>query len=176
MKFSILFSLFLLNACSYSLGYKPATLLGKYKEVRVKLFNNHTQYAGIESVFTDNLISKFHLENRKIIQDFAPIELQANILSVQVSPVSRGNVNSVILITEYRVIIKLKVVLQERWSEKTLWTKTLQKEASYIPPQISISELSSVSSFYNNSALKLAFADLAKVVASDIYTSLSDRF
>lgn len=176
MKFSILFSFFFINACSYSLGYKPAVLLGKYKEVRIKLFNNQTQYTGLESIFTNNLITRINLGNKKLIQDFAPIELQANIVSAKVSPISRGNVGSVVLVTEYRVFVEIKVNLKQRWSEKILWSKTFYRETSYIPPQISISELSSVSSFYNKSALQLAFSDIANVMASDVYTALTDRF
>lgn len=176
MKFSILFFLFFLNACAYSLGYKPAVLLDKYDKVRIKLFKNQTQYTGLESIFTDKLITRLNLGNKKLIQNFAPVELQAHIVSVKVSPVSRGSINAIILITEYRVLVELKVNLKEILSKKILWSKTFFRETSYIPPQISISELSAVSSFYNNSAMELAFVDIAKAVASDIYTALTDRF
>lgn len=176
MRFSILFFFFLLKACSYSLGYTPALLLGKYKEVQIKLFENRTQHTGIEAIFTNQLIGRFNLGNKHLIQDFSPVELNTTISSVEVLPISRGGVNSVVLVTEYRVLVKLNVTLQERWSEKVLWSKLITREASYIPPQISISELSRVSSFYNNSALRLVLLDIAKLMANDIYTTLTDRF
>ncbi|MBE8163412.1 MAG: hypothetical protein HAW63_05435 [Bdellovibrionaceae bacterium] len=158
------------------MGYKPTTLLGKYDKVRIKLFDNQTQYVGLESVFTNNLITRINLGNKKLIQDFAPVEIQADILSAKVSPISRGSVGSVVLVTEYRVEVVLRVKLMQRWKEKMLWSKTFKREVSYIPPQISISELSSVSSFYNNSALQLTFSNIAKTVSGDIYTALTDRF
>ncbi|MBE8221192.1 MAG: hypothetical protein HAW60_00515 [Bdellovibrionales bacterium] len=176
MKFSILFFFFFINSCSYSLGYKPAVLLGKYKEVHIKLFKNKTQHTGLESIFTDKLISRINLGNKKLIQNFAPIKLEANIVSATVSPISRGNVQSVVLVTEYRVAVKLKVNLKQRWSEKLLWSKTFYRETSYIPPQVSISKLSSVGSFHNDSALRMAFLDIASDVSGDIYIALIDRF
>lgn len=176
MRFSILFSFFLLNACSYSLGYAPALLLGKHKEVRVRVFENHTQYVGVEALFTNKLIERLDLGSKNLIQNFSPIELKADIVSIAVTPVSRGSIGGMVLVTEYRILVKLKVVLMERWSEKVLWSKQVARETSYIPPQISISELSSVSSFYNNSARNLAFVDIAKFMANDIYIALTDRF
>lgn len=176
MKFSILFYFFLLNSCTYSLGYRKASFSSKYKTLEIKNFKNQSQYVGLESIFSQSLISKFNLENRSLITYKAPVELQSTISTVQVSPLTRGNIGQNTLITEYKILIKIKVLLIEKKSNKILWSKIFNRETKYIPPQISITELFSTSNFYNKSALKINFTSLAEHLSNDIYSSLFNRF
>lgn len=176
MKFSILFYFFLLNACSYSLGYKKTIFLSKYKTLDIKNFKNKSQYVGLESVFSNSLISKFNLEDRSVFKRKSPVKLQSIINLVKISPLTRGNIGQSTLITEYQILIKIKVLLIDKKSKKILWSKLFERETKYIPPQISIAELSSISNFYNKSALKINFANLAEHLSNDIYSSLFNRF
>lgn len=124
-----LLALLLLGGC----GYHTAALRGPLAEangVNVTLFANKSYRPGVEGVLARNMVDELALRTggRVLSRNEAQLELTGVILSYMALPVSYTSQD---IIKEYRAIITVQAVLQDKRTLKVLWKGELKGDQTF---------------------------------------------
>ena len=178
-------SVFLMtSACAYRLGPHQRQLPEGHKTIYVKMFENRTQEVGIESDWTNTFIQEFSRSGVATVS----AEAQAGLLisgvihsvdflaktPISVQPSSaEGQARS--MFTEYqtRVTIVLKATDQNK---KDVWQGQFVGEKNYRAPQLTTYGLRTANPLYNQNARRQTIQAIAKEVAFEAVSRMTENF
>lgn len=177
--------LFLMTtACAYRLGPHQRQLPGGHEKIHVKMFENRTQEVGIESDWTNTFTQEFARSGVAIIttENQAELLISGVIHTVDFlakTPISvqpggvEGRARS--MYTEYqtRVTIILKAIDQNK---KEVWQGQFVGEKNYRAPQLTTYGLRTANPLYNQNARRQTIQAIAKEVAFEAVSRMTENF
>lgn len=185
---SLFLALFSLNSCAYKFGPQQRQLPGGHQKVFVKLFENQTQEVGIEPDLTNAFIQELSRSGVATVtnEDGADLVVVGTIHTVDYLAKTPVNMSSSIngpdgkaaqrsMYTEYqtRVTIVLKAVDKQ---DRELWQGQFMGERNYKAPQLTIYGLRTANPLYNQNARRQTIAAIAKDVAFEAVSRMTENF
>lgn len=187
--YSTLFlALFGLNACVYRFGPQHRQLPGGHSTIYVKMFENQTQEVGIEPDLTNAFIQELSRSGIGTVtnEHDAQVVLVGIIHTVDylaktpiaVAPSTTGPDGKRVdrsMYTEYqtRVTIVLKALDKQ---DKELWQGQFMGERNYKAPQLTLYGLRTANPLYNQNARRQTIAAIAKDVAFEAVSRMTENF
>lgn len=115
---------FILNSCWYY-SFK-GSLPSHVQSVAIPLFNDRTSYPGVRENLTNQVIDEFISDNtlKVVDEDKADLLLTGSINSIaqRAASVSSGEA-----VTEYKIVVSVKVKCEDIKFSKVLYDKTIQQ-------------------------------------------------
>ncbi|MCS6838465.1 MAG: LPS assembly lipoprotein LptE [Bdellovibrionaceae bacterium] len=151
--------------------------------VAVPIFRNLSKEPQIEVFFTNALIAALERHsNVSVVSDGGNAQglLIGEILSLEMIPAGRRQGGTlpvgVVLASEYRLVVRTRVSLVEGRSGQVLLSKELQRERSYVTPQVAQVVVNTVNALYNHSARQIHLEQLAKEMMEETAQLLVESF
>lgn len=171
--------------CGYQMGYGERRLPENYRSLAVVMFHNKTQEVGVEKYFTNALVKQF--AQSKVAEltkkSLAPAILEGTILSVEAEhevPKSKSDLvnlpDQAILTTQYRLRVRVRLVLKRVADGQPIWQEVFAKERTYSAPQVATAIVNSVNPLYNHSARHSYIQIMAEDMMVDAHDRLTERF
>ena len=142
--------------------------------------------SGIEAYFTSALIQEFQRSEVASIvaKDQAELMIVGDIMGIAIrpeTPVSMSSISTTspigaVLVTQYRVISRVRYRAIRLDNESVIWEDVLENEKTYPAPQVTIPNLNSVNALYNLSARKINIEALAKTVSIEAHNRITENF
>ena len=175
------------SSCAYRFGLSERSLPGGYTQVAIPMFKNQSQEVGVEPYFTNSLIRRFSRSQvaRVTDKEASPLVLQGTIESIStVNGPAVTNIksqldtlpNQVVLITEYRLIVKAKISLKRKSDDKIMWEGNFTNEKVYAPPRIGGELVNSANATYNQSARMETISLLAEEMMAEAHDRMTENF
>lgn len=170
--------------CAYHFS-RFEQLPGGYDQISVPIFINRTYETGIETYFTDALITE--IERSKIAKvtpkSHAQVTLEGIISNIKYDHITiegRGTALDIptgsVLTTQYRITITAQLILKRNSDHKILWEGQLQKEKNYLAPQVGLPTINSVNPLYNHSARQENIRLIAKDMMIEVLDRMTENF
>ena len=132
------------SSCAYKMGFSEGVLPGGYRQISIPIFKNKTQEVGAEAYFTNALLQEFHRSRGVTVQsmELAPVSVEASIdhigwrsLAVVTGVDTFGIGRTApflppqsLLATEYRVEVRVNMLLRRKSDDRVLWRGSLIHE------------------------------------------------
>lgn len=182
--------------CAYKLGYSNRQLPGGHKKVAIPVFVNKTSYTGVEVPYTNSLRAQFAKSKvAKIVdKNHADAVILGTITNVDVGRGGFLNANDVdqayntntgdydelpsntLLITDYRVVVTVDVVIHSLKNDKQIWRGQFKGERAYTAPQVRSPSLNTANALYNTDARTQAMADISYDIMAEAHDRMSENF
>jgi hypothetical protein len=175
----------LMSGCAYQLGAGLRAMPGGYDKIAVPVFSNLTKEVGLESFFTSAMIEEIERSKMAAVtnKDFAQLILEGTISSIEFKPgaqLTRADLQKlpdrVVLTKEYRIVLKVDMVLRKKSDDKIIWSGSFSGEQRYAAPQIAEPVINSVNALYNHSARYQNAKLLAKDMMSEAHDRMTENF
>ena len=182
--FVFLATLLVSAGCAYHAGVGDRQLPGGYRTIAVPMFKNNTHEVGIETYFTNSMVTE--VERMKVgritSRKEAQVTLLGTIVSVDYVPGSTivGPTNNIPggakLNLQYRIVLNVKMKLVRNSDDKNLWEGAFTRETTYNTPQVGISSLTGIDAIYNNSAHYQYIESMATDLMAEAHDRLTENF
>jgi hypothetical protein len=179
MKLATLFPLFLIiTSCAYGFGPHHRQLPGGHQKIFVKMFENRTQEVGVESDVTDAMIQELARSGVGTITSEAEADevVEGVIHTIDYlgkTPLTLDNKHS--LFTEYQTRVNMVVKVIDK-QNKELWQGQIMGEKNYKAPQLTIQGLRTADPLYNQSARRQTIRAIAKDMATETISRMTENF
>lgn len=176
----LLMFLFLSTGCAYKFGYYERNMPDDHKNIFISSFKNNTQETGVEVYFAKALVRKFY--RSKLVKltkkNQASAYLKGVIERIQFVPATQSQIldGSVILNTEYRLLVTVHLSLVEASSLKIIWEDKFIDERVYSAPQVTQVGVNSVNPNYDHSKRYEIFQFVANKLMSKAHDRMVERF
>ncbi|NJM09951.1 MAG: hypothetical protein HC883_03420 [Bdellovibrionaceae bacterium] len=175
------------SGCAYKLGLSERALPGGYTQVAIPMFKNQSDEVGIETYFTNSLIRRFSRSQvaRVTDKESSPLLLMGFIDKVEtingpavtnVGTQLRTLPDQAVLITEYRLMVKTRLILKRKSDDKVMWQGSFANEKVYNPPRIGAVVVNSANATYNQSVRMETIARLAEEMMSEAHDRMTENF
>lgn len=174
------------------MGYAERQLPGGHKQVAIPVFENKTQYSGIEVPFTNALRTEFSRSKVATIvgEVRAPAKIKGTIVGVEVvrggaidanNPAdntvnNEGLPSNTVLTTEYRVLVNVRMQLIAAKDSRVLWESNFTGERVYTAPQVRAASLNSANALYNENARFNTIAIISNDIMAEAHDRMSENF
>lgn len=183
MKKAILFFILIsVSSCAYRFGPHQRQLPGGYQKIHVKIFENRTHEVGIESDFTNACIQELARSGVATVttEGNAEVVLEAVIHAVSYLGKSAVGFATVpgqnrSLISEYQTHVNVVFRLLDK-QNKELWQGQILGERNYKAPQLKVMGLSTANPIYNQSARRQVMKMIAKDMATEVMSDMTENF
>ncbi|MFN7453880.1 MAG: LptE family protein [Pseudobdellovibrionaceae bacterium] len=180
-KFSLLLVALGLWGCAYNLGAPDRTLPMGYKQITIPIFKNRTPEPGIETSFTNALITEFERSRiaRVSVPEVSEALVEGEIIELKYisgAPSTRDLPTGAVLASEFRILMKAKVTLKRKSDLVTLWSQEFSGERTYVAPQVTAAGLNTVNPLYNLSARRQNIDAMALEMMSEAHDRLTENF
>ena len=178
---------FLSFGCAYKLSSRTDGLPGDVKSIEIPLFKNDSNQVGAETFFTNAL--KVEALRSKVVElknseNEAEAVLQGRITKMDViadeSVIEAKNTlylpTQTVIATQYRVIVKVDLVLKKANSTKVLWESSFAQTKSYSAPQITLPVINTANSLYNESAKRQTLDAISKELMQAAFDRMIENF
>jgi hypothetical protein len=177
----------LLNACAYRIGPHNRALPGGAQKIYIKQFENRTPEVGIEPDITNAFVQEMA---RSGVGEVTTSEANADVVlegvihaidflgktSIELpASTATPDPGSRTMFTEYqtRVTIILKAVDK---SDKELWQGQFMGEKNYKAPQLTVYGLRTANPLYNQNAKRQTIRSIAKDMAFEAISRMTENF
>ena len=178
------FMMVMVSGCAYRMGIHQRQLPGGHEKVYVKMFENRTQEVGIESDWTNTFTQEFARSGVATIttQDEADLVIEGVIHTVgflaktpiSVPPgTSAGKARS--MYTEYQTSVTVILKAFDR-DKKEVWQGQFNNEKNYRAPQLTTYGLRTANPLYNQNARRQTINAIAKEVAFEAVSRMTENF
>ena len=174
-----------LCSCAYRFGPHQRQLPGGHQKIHVKIFENRTHEVGIESDFTNACIQELARTGVATVttEGNAEVVLEAVIHAVSYLGKSAVNFETVpgqkeqnrSLISEYQTHVNVVFRLLDK-QNKELWQGQILGERNYKAPQLRVLGLSTANPIYNQSARRQVMKMIAKDMAAEVMSDMTENF
>jgi len=174
------------SGCAYRFGLSERALPGGYTQVAIPMFKNQSSEVGVETFFTNSLIRRFSRSNVAYVtdKDASPVVLLGFVDSVETingPAVKRGDQlkelpEQTVLITEYRLVVKARLILKRKSDDKIMWQGNFANEKVYAPPRIGGEVVNSANATYNHSVRVETIARLAEEMMAEAHDRITENF
>jgi outer membrane lipopolysaccharide assembly protein LptE/RlpB len=171
-----------LSSCAYRFGPHQRQLPGGYQKIHVKIFENRTHEVGIESDFTNACIQELARTGVATVttEGNAEVVLEAVIHAVSYLGKSAVSFQTIpgedrSLISEYQTHVNVVFRLLDKQS-KELWQGQILGERNYKAPQLRVLGLSTANPIYNQSARRQVMKMIAKDMATEVMSDMTENF
>ena len=179
--------MFMFSGCAYRFGLSERALPGGYTQVAIPMFKNQSSEVGVESYFTNSLIRRFSRSQvaRVTEKDASPVVLTGTIESVSTvnGPVvdnTKSQLSTLpdqsVLITEYRLIVRTRLVLKRKSDDKIMWQGSFVNQRVYAPPRIGGELVNTANATYNQSARMETISLLAEEMMAEAHDRMTENF
>lgn len=185
MKKGTLFFLtmaFLSLGCAYRFGPHHRQLPGGAKKIHVKIFENRTQEVGIEGEFTNAFIQELARSGLASVTSEANADI---VLESVIHVISYQGKSAVAfttipgedrsLYTEYQTHVNIVFKLLDLQG-KEVWQGQILGEKNYKAPQMRTLGLSTANPLYNQNARRQVLKLIAKDMAAEAVTEMTENF
>lgn len=182
MKRFLLFLMIFVAGCAYRLGSPDRSLPGGYKQLTIPIFRNLTQEPGVEVSFTNALIQEFERTRTGRVTEPAQseVKVEGEILSIQYLPGGKKEDGTLptgaVLASEYRILVKTKIVLRKSSDQSILWEGIFNGERTYVAPQVTQGGLNTVNPLYNLSARRQNIDLMASDMMAEAHDRMTENF
>lgn len=172
-----------LNACAYRFGPHHRQMPGGHQKVFVKLFENRTQEVGIEPDWTN----AFTQEMARTGLATVTTEENADLVVVGVIHTVAFRAKTPIAIksatggpdrsmfTEYQTLVTIVLKAVDKQGQE-LWQGQFNGEKNYKAPQLTTYGLRTANPVYNQNARRQTLASIAKEVAFEAISRMTENF
>ncbi len=178
---------FIFSGCAYRFGLSERALPGGYTQVAIPMFKNRSSEVGIEPFFTNSLIRRFSRSEvaRVTEKDSSPLILLGSIEAVQTingPSINNGSrqatdlPNQVVLITEYRLLVKTNIVLKRKSDDKIMWQGNFSNQKVYASPRVGSDVINSANATYNQSVKMETISLLADEMMAEAHDRMTENF
>jgi hypothetical protein len=183
MKIALLFLIMMsVSSCAYRFGPHQRQLPGGHQKIFVKIFENRTHEVGIESDFTNACIQELARTGVATVTTEASAEVVLEAVIHAVSYLGKSAVGfqtvpgeSRSLISEYQTHVNIVFRLLDK-EKKELWQGQFSGERNYKAPQLSVMGLSTANPIYNQSARRQVMRMIAKDMATEVMSDMTENF
>lgn len=175
----------MLPGCAYRFGLSERALPGGYTQLAIPVFRNETPDVGIEPYFTNALIRRFARSQVATVTDkeSSPLLLLGTLTEIETvhgPAITKKKFDQLpdqaVLTTEYRLIVRSKIVLKRKSDDKILWEGSFQNEKVYQPPRLLGAVVNSANATYNHSARMEVLARLADEMMAEAHDRITENF
>ena len=151
------------------------------------MFKNLSSEVGIETFFTNSLIRRFSRSQvaRVTERESSPLVLLGFIDAVETvnGPAVTNSASQLrqlpdqaVLITEYRMVIRTRLVLKRKSDDKIMWQGAFNNEKVYAPPRIGGEIVNSANATYNQSMKMETISLLAEEMMAEAHDRMTENF
>lgn len=171
------------SACAYRFGPHQRQMPGGHQKVFIKLFDNRTQEVGIEpdwtNAFTQELarsglatVTTEANADLTIVGVIHTVDYRAK-TPIQVKSATGGPVRS--MFTEYQTVVTIVLKAVDKQGTE-LWQGQFNGEKNYKAPQLTTYGLRTANPLYNQNARRQTIAAIAKDVAFEAVSRMTENF
>jgi outer membrane lipopolysaccharide assembly protein LptE/RlpB len=130
-RFGLLLAIFLLSGCGYHQPGRSANLPPEVQTLYVELFSNRTTEPLLENFITDRVVDRFARTGRlRLVEsrESADAVLSGLVTGYSTASISYDRRD---IITEYRSIMTISVVLRQKSDERVIWKGNVDWSEEY---------------------------------------------
>ena len=173
--------------CGYYWGHGNRSLPQGYKTIFIEVFENRSNEAGAEMLFTRALTEEFRRSGfiQVTTRERADVVLKGVLLSINYHGQTltkefkdqEGNtIPSARLFADYNINVMASLQLVKTLDKKRIWQDTLRGLKSYRPSQIKSFGVRSSNPLYNQSSKELTLNLVAKDMMNDAFSRMTENF